>query len=679
MMDSYSIDDLKGLISLMTLENVETVSKIDMLEQLNCLREIRAASNVVKNDSVPFSPEFTFKQPAKTLLSENVDIRDTTRNTESAKAATSKIKDDSFQVNEGQSTLNFAVGNKQTNDPTKKYGRPRRGATPHKSPTLQQKQNSSADSFTVLHAKENREPNKFSQFFYFSPEKSVQSTVQSNAPHFATASSNVSVPAVPVPQDKDSPSTAIPVSFSMGAPIDAVTSGVANVSIGQSMDTRSGTPQSVNSEMSMDNSAEDVQESSPNGTDASTFHFQPKCLNSEFKPVAAFFPAQSGADVGLFNIGIHKTPAGPHRKKKEKPLSPDSTWIDKTFAPVTPGRLAHDGKLDSSFNVSKDNGHVQVKAGMSPFSSWWGGVGHSGSDSRQQDETITRLVEECSISEGGKGVAGSPIAAANAPSTVPKSTASPITSAPFLFNVKPVANLAPIFVEDTPLKTARPPSPKKSPHSAYRRMKINVNATKSPGITGKQSSSDCDDAHVHTLCSEVSNMDIDFSPPPSMPMSQPSVLPTKAPSLPSASTVQEPTTVWGAFTPKKVGPFTSSVPAPVPAPATPLHEMSGSESDSDDMDVSSSTIPMSNGKGKGKAFLRTTKEACAPMTALKGDKTPSKWASEPNSLLPDESAERMNDLANQYRKQGRSLSHLVLIPLLTSHYFYDYTMFISSE
>ena len=656
MMDSYDIDDLKGLISLMTLENVETVSKVDMLEQLDCLREIRLASNLAKQDFLPFSPEFTFKQPAKTLLPENTDLRDTCRNVASVQAATSRINDNSFQINESQTTLNFAVGNKQTNDPAKKYGRPRRGATPHKSPTLAQKQYSSTDSFAILHAKENREPNRttavsFGNLFYFSPEKSVQSTIQANISHFAAASANVSIPAIP--QNKDKLNASTPISFHSGAAVDSVISGVANVSIGQSMDTRSETPQSVNSEMSLDNSAEDVQESSPNNVDASTCAFQPKCLNSEFKPITAFSLPQSGPEVGLFNIGIHKTSAGPHRKTKSKPVSPDSTWIDKTFAPVTPGRLAQDVKSNTFFNVVK--GSNDMKPGMSPFSSWWGGVGSSGADSRQEDEAISRLVGECSLSEAAKRDAVSPIAAVNVPSTLPKSTAAPLVSSPpFLFNVAPVAKMAPCFVESTPLKTARPPSPKKSPHSAYRRMKMNINTTKSPGVTGKQSSSDCDDLHVHTLCSEVSSMDIDFSPPPSSPVPEPFVHSVKSPSLPTPSTLKELSAAYAAYTPKKVGPFTSTI----PVPTSSFNDKIESESDSDDMDLSSSSIPLSKSKAKekdkekGKAYLRTTKEACAPMTALKADKTPSKWASEPNGLLPDESAERMNDLANQYRKQG---------------------------
>ena len=659
MMDSYDVDDLKGLISLMTLENVENVSKVDMLEQLDCLREIRLASNLAKQDFLPFSPEFTFKQPAKTLLPENTDLRDTCRNVASVQAATSRVKDDSFQINESQTTLNFAVGNKQTNDPAKKYGRPRRGATPHKSPILAQKQYSSTDSFAILHAKENREPNKvtavsFGNLFYFSPEKSVQSTIQTNISLFAAASANASIPAIP--QNKDKVNLSTPISSQSGAAIDSVISGVANVSIGQSMDTRCETPQSINSEMSLDNSAEDVQESSPSHVDASTSAFQPKCLNSEFKPITAFSLPQSGPEVGLFNIGIHKTSAGPHRKTKSKPVSPDSTWIDKTFAPVTPGRLAQDGKLNAFFNVVKDNNNI--KPGMSPFSSWWGGVGSSGVDSRQEDEAISRLVEECSLSEAAKRDAVSPIAAAvNAPSTFPKSTAAPLASSPpFLFNVAPVVKMPPCFVENTPLKTARPPSPKKSPHSAYRRMKMNINTTKSPGVPGKLSSSDCDDVQVHTLCSEVSSMDIDFSPPPSSPVPEPFVHSAKPPSLPNPSTLKEMSAAYAAFTPIKVGPFTSTI----PVPTIPFNDKNDSESDSD------SDVPLSMSKSKskarekekekGKAYLRTTKEACAPMTALKADKTPSKWASEPNGLLPDESAERMNDLANQYRKQGNELA-----------------------
>ena len=178
-------------------------------------------------------------------------------------------------------------------------------------------------------------------------------------------------------------------------------------------------------------------------------------------------------------------------------------------------------------------------------------------------------------------------------------------------------------------------------------MKMNVNTVKSSGITGKQSSSDCDDVQLHTLCSEVTGMDIDCSALPSSPIPQPSVQSAKPPSLPTASTVKDPNAAWSAFTPKKVGFFTSSV--PVPDSTTPLNDKYCSDTDSDDMDLSSSSVPM----GENKEYFRTTKESCAPMTAMKADNTSIKFAAEPfNGHLPTESSERMNELANRYREQG---------------------------
>ena len=78
-MGDYSIEDLKALISLLTIEDVEAISKTDLLMQLDHLRDVRLSeesspSITLENPFSVSSPEFVFQRPIEIPLRSNASV-----------------------------------------------------------------------------------------------------------------------------------------------------------------------------------------------------------------------------------------------------------------------------------------------------------------------------------------------------------------------------------------------------------------------------------------------------------------------------------------------------------------------------------------------------------------------------------------------------------------------------
>lgn len=741
-MDFYTINDLKGLISLMSQDDIKQISQADLLNQLDSLRELRSTTPFEapiqrKIDFTTSSPEFTFKQPSNITGAAMADTFNTSKelkhrlsikkklenpgctaksphvipvsfNFESKKPSVECSVDETQNSNQMESINSTDVNpfkmNLTSGTNVKRGARPRRGATPHKSPPSRSGGRISTEFTSSFPAKENREPNSSSSVneksdFCFTPkqagygrEGSTFVTVHSPGNAHLMPPANIPWPSSLSPQvDLD---TTTPLNsnrgaaFAAAAAISAV-SGLPDSTSGthgsrNGSGSGSETPQSVDSAMSLDSPREEKE--SLKGSTGNAF--KPQSLDFLFSSAPARLPDEAAEKnvpiltTGLFNMGISNA-----TKKKEFP-SPrgnhiDSThiqWLDQTFASVTIGEAATN--LEGNSN-SRQSGK-ESKGNMSPFSSWWGST-DSAELSKQKETsefnsgpiTVGGDVTHSS-SDSAAPSCRSPFVAGETDSLKPQSDPffapfifkndaapatgpiGPFTSAPVPFTFAPGA-----------VKTARPPSPKNSPQSAYiRRSKAALSQShRKSSIGSEQRAADGMD---------VADSPIPFLSPAS-PAPSPSLWGLRMRSA-SRSAVKA-DAAKAASIPRKTTPY-KAVPSvfPVPGPAV----ASATVYDSSDSDSESSDCAANRTATKKEKDREKEEESWVPTSILKPRTFHCDYTTmnkKDSQVAPDESAERMNELANSYRKQGavRLLHFPAQYYLLDRSNFLIAFMFIQAE
>lgn len=708
-MNFYTINDLQGLISLMSQDDIKQISQSDLLNQLDSLRELRSTTLFEtpiqrKIDFTISSPEFTFKQPSNITGAAMADTFNTSKelkhrlsikkklenpgctaksphvvpvtfNFESMKPSVDCSIDETQNSNQMESIFTTDVNpfkmNSTSGTNVKRGARPRRGATPHKSPPSRSGGRISTEFTSSFSAKENREPNSSSSVneksdFCFTPkqagygrEGSTFVTVNSPGNANIVPPANISWPSSLSPQvdlDTTTPLNSIrEMAFTAAAAAaTSSVSGLPDLTSGiHGTGNRSGseTPQSVDSAMSLDSPREEKEPLKGSTGNA----FKPQSLDFLFSSAPARLPDEAAEKnvpiltTGMFNMGISNA-----TKKKEFP-SPrgnqsDSThiqWLDQTFASVTISEAATNLEGNSRQSVN------EAKGNMSPFSSWWGST-DSAELSKQKgtavfhsgEETVGGDVPHSSSGSSDSAAASSrsPFVAGETDSLKPQSETffvpftfkndatpatrpiGPFTSAPVPFTFVPGA-----------VKTARPPSPKTSPQSAYiRRSKAALSQSHRKSSIGSEQR-------------KADGMDVADSPIPFLSPASPA--PSPSPSLwglrmRSASR----SAVKAASIPRKTTPY-KAVPSvfPVSGPAVAGPTVYDS-SDSESSDCASNRTPTKKEKDREKE-----KESWVPTSILKPRTFHCDYTTmnkKDSQLAPDESAERMNELANSYRKQG---------------------------
>lgn len=618
-MDDYSIEDLKALISLLTIEDAEAISKSDLIMQLDHLRDVR-----LSDESFPFttsestfsvsSPEFVFQRPIEIPLRSNASVdvekkvdfnHDTQENSEKEVAGRAigvdfnapkahlpqhslnvdarnepaihhggfnqknlEKAETTFQLNHLADALpdtaDFNMGLFE-NKGGKKGTRPRRGGTPHKSSPTKIGKANVADFIFSTAAKENREPNRV-----------IFSAVSTD---FSFGSKGNGLAS----KKSDAESTPQPFEFMMP--------DIKNLNL---------TPQSTNSAMELDGSLEEGQDLE------STETFQPKNLNFAFKapPTATFgdIPMKEGIPInGLFHMGACPKSS---RKKKEVVVSPglkrqmetvNVSTLNESLASVTLDEL----KVDTSYKMNEAQ-EKHTDTITSPFSEWWSSTDKAKAGESRTREEATRAFAD---TVGGYSLPSNMSMSSPLPST------SDVPPGPFSFDSSVSPNrTGPFTSKASAVKIVRPSTPKKA--TSYVRMK--KTPLREEGSTKSEEASPASQ-----------EMDVDGSRPQS-PISPVSV---RKLSRSPVTTQATPLRATPSRAPLFNMHFTSSF------VSTPLYRPSN-EDDSDTEDTPMNPI--------GRSKFAAEKESCAPTSVYK-----------PLSrIIPDESPERMNDLANQYRKQG---------------------------
>lgn len=628
MMDSFTLDDINSLVTHLTIGASQTISRTDLLVQLDRLRDVRKAKHSRGLDSFcaessMSSPDFSFKLPSKVMLSEEVEplmrklsLKSTSASNEAEESGTTDQKTSQFNP----PAINFAVGNAGQ---TKRHGRPRRGITPHKlSPGENGEIMPDFTSF-FLQAKENLEPHSvipkdscsspelvtaktnipltspefafsLTSEFNFANEKAVFST-PSGLPTNISHAVELSQSAIPdifqptkiVGKDKKTPQTAIR----------------------NNLDTL--TPQSADSAMSLDdtnmdqNESEDAPGEEQGQLKESQNTFHPQSLKFDFNTSAVKANKDPTSEGNLFNIGQHTNA----RKKGEKRGSPgqkkridtsiNAIGLDDYFASVTLDETSHRDKreTDSGFKVDPSTPSIDQSSSLfAPISGLDFQFGILGPGSKNSNV--------CDSDRSGRN-----------PST---------SSGTYGFN--PLYSTRSSFTfQSSAIKTARPPSPKKSPSAAV--YPAHIRRTKTPIKTSRISPKK--PLRSANTSPSTNGMDVDTSPVPSAvntPKGVPQSTRKETPGVPSS-----------------------------PVPSDFDHDNNyiacgtyGDERDTGDDSTEnwdSDTDPSTH---------TTAKETFAPMSVLKPPNT-----NQRPGVQPDESAERMNDLANQYRKQG-------IVPIISS-------------
>lgn len=689
-MNFYTIDDLKGIISLMSQDDIKQISQADLLSQLDSRRELRSKMPIEtpiqrKIDFTISSPEFTFKQPSNVTGAAMADTFNTSKefkhrlsikkklenpgctgksphvvadisNVEFKKPSNESSIDDTQNFNQMESSNSTDVNpfkmNLISGTNVKRNARPRRGATPHKSPPARSSGRISTEFTSSFPAKENREPNSSNTVdeksdFCFTPKQPTHVRVEStfvavDSPDnvHSIAPAKVSWPSTLSPQiDLD---TATPLNSNKGVTTAAV-SGLPDLKSGaHGTVTGTETPQSVDSAMSLDSPREDKE--SLKGSTGNAF--KPQSLDFLFSSAPARLSddaAEKAVPIltsGVFNMGLSNA-----TKKKEfssprgnQSESTHMQWLDQTFASVTIGEVESnlEGKGRQPGNESKGS--------MSPFSSWWGGSSDSAELSKQKETAF------CSVPKtvGGDvpdspSIASDPVAAScHSPSVAGKADSfKPLSEAffnPFSFKPDTLPAAVPpgpftsipgpfTFVPSA-VKTARPPSPKTSPQSAYiRRSKAALSQSHRRGSSGMEQRA-------------AEGMDVANSPASPAATPSPWGLKTRSSSRSAMKTDAAKT----ASTPRKTTPY-KAVPSVFPVSG---HTVTGpTVYDSSDSESSDGASVLNRGMPQ--------KESCAPTSTLKPRTFQCDYSNlnkKESQVAPDESAERMNELANSYRKQG---------------------------
>jgi hypothetical protein len=377
--------------------------------------------------------------------------------------------------------------------------------------------------------------------------------------------------------------------------------------------------------------------------------FKPQSLDFLFSSAPARLPdeiAEQAVPIlttGVFNMGLSNAPK---RKEFSSPRGNHSEsthiqWLDQIFASVTIGEVGTnlEGNGRQPGNESKGS--------MSPFSSWWGGSSDSAELPKQKvngdvPDSSSAFSDPVAASCHSPSVTGqtdgfkpqsdtffNPFAFKNdaVPAAVPS---GPFTSTPGPFTFAPSA-----------VKMARPPSPKTSPQSAYIRRSKAAHRRNSI-VTEQRAAEGMDVANGPVPCLD-----------PASPAPSPSPWGLKTRSASRSAMKSDGAKVASA--PRKTTPYKaipSVFPVTGPAVASPTaYDTSDSES-SDCASVHNRRAPQ--------------KESCAPATTLKPRTFQCDYSSlnkKESQVAPDESAERMNELANSYRKTGAvRLFHFAVLP-----------------
>lgn len=160
---SFTIEDLSYLINIMKASNLSSMSTSEMVSKLTVLKLRKQDKHI---DSIS-SPEFMFKPPSKVLgatLKKDTDVippefpvasdgidkcdKDLDSNSNIFIDLFAKSKDE-FTVDSNNKSFVFGIDNGKGF--SKRNGKPRRGATPHKN-------SDETKSSSLFHAKENLNP-----------------------------------------------------------------------------------------------------------------------------------------------------------------------------------------------------------------------------------------------------------------------------------------------------------------------------------------------------------------------------------------------------------------------------------------------------------------------------------------------------------------------------------------
>ena len=620
-MDSFNIDDLKSLVSLLVIGTSQTISRTDLLLELDRFRDLRIVEHRTDVASSTSSPNFTFKQPSKVVLPVEIEpcMEKSTAKKPSAKNEGKEnncFTQESLQFNPPR--INFTVGN---GGQVKRHGRPRRGATPHKSPPGGDVDNMPDFTSFFLFSKENVEPhsdnvtrNLKEDCFY--AEFSVANTnISSTSPEFSfrlasdfTSAIEKPLFSTPSSHPKYSSPTAdrLPqTTFSETFRTNCSIRDEAAISVGTHSRAEILTPQSADSAMSVDSAnmehdeVEDALDRSILDSQSRERHngFHPQSLKFDFTPSAVKGKMDTRSEGALFSIGQHSIA----HKKGEKRTSPGqrkrfdttanaSVLIDY-LASVSISDTSQIDKGDAKAIAEQVIGDVMSNGSRTdPLSGQNGLIFTSGLDFKFASSNAT-MKESSTRAEDTASTCFDPTLCFRNPSNS------------FSFH-------------SSVIKIARPPSPKKSPSATV--YPAHIRRTKTPTKIVRGSPKKPQRSPSTSPMSATKSMDVDASPVPTI------TLRSKEIPVSARKKKQEK--------------------SPCVAPVRTENGNYGGEWDtgSDSTDDS--------GSDSNPRIHVAEKEACAPMSVLKPSST-SGW----RGLVPDESAERMNELANQYRKQGTSI------------------------
>ena len=637
-MDSFTLEDLKNLISFLLIGTSQTISRTDLLLQLERLRGLRKAEYATDGSASKSSPIFTFKQPSKVVLPIEIEPY-TEKSTLKKPMTTNESKENSSfsQESFNPPSVNFTVGNIGQ---VKRHGRPRRGTTPHKSSLGGDGDNLPDFTSFFLHSKENVEPysdnvTKNLKGHSFCPGLSVANTnIPPTSPEFsfrlasdftsATEKSLFSTPSSHLkyssPTGDRLPQPAIFEAFRTNCNIRE------EAAISEATHIRSQilTPQSADSAMSVDsgNIEQDESEEALDGcilgiqSKERRHEIHPQSLKFDFTPSTVKGKIDTKSEGTLFSIGQHPIA---HRKG-EKRNSPGQRRRIETSASesVLIDNLASVSISDISQTDKRDDGVIFEQFGRIAQLS-----GSRADPSSAQNGMISTSSLDFKFASSNANM--------KEPSIREEDTASTCFDHTVGFR-NPSHSFS---FHSSVIKTARPPSPKKSPSATV--YPAHIRRTKTPTKIVRGSPKKPQRSPSTSPMCTTKSMDVDTSPVPAITLRSKEI-----PQSAGKKKQEEARRVSSART--EIGNYV------------------------DEWDTGGDSTDGSGSDSNPRVHV-AEKEACAPMSVLKSCSTSSS-----RGVAPDESAERMNELANQYRKQGASILPLLLHNKLSILFycFYDY-------
>ena len=623
-MDSFTVEDLKHLISFLLIGTSQTISRTDLLLQLERLRDLRKPECATDGSASKSSPNFTFKQPSKVVLP--IEIEPYTEKSTPKKPMTineSKENSSFSQESFNPPRMNFTVGN---NGQVKRHGRPRRGTTPHKSSLGADGDNLPDFTSFFLHSKENVEPysdnvTKILKEHSFCPGLSVANTnIPPTSPEFSfrlasdfTSATEKSLFSTPSSHPKYSsptgdrlPQPAISEAFRTNCNIREE----AAISVATRSRSEILTPQSADSAMSVDsaNIEQDEPEKALDGcildiqSKERRHEFHPQSLKFDFTPSTVKGKMDTKSEGTLFSIGQHpiahrkgEKRNSPGQRRRMETSANESVLIDN-LASVSISNISQTDKTDDGL-IFEQVSRIAQSSGS-----------RADPPSAQNGMIFTSSLDFKFVSS---------IANMKEPSIREEDTASTCFDPTVC-----VRNPSPSFsFHSSVIKTARPPSPKKSPSATV--YPAHIRRTKTPTKIVRGSPKKPQRSPSTSPMCTTKSMDVDTSPVPAITLRSKEI-----PQSAGKKKQEEARRVSSART--EIGNYV------------------------DEWDTGGESTDGSGSDSNPRAHV-TEKEACAPMSVLKPHSTSSL-----RGVVPDESAERMNELANQYRKQGASILPLLL-------------------